>query len=191
MADRAVFLDRDGVINVDHGYTHRIEDFQFIAGSTEAMALLQSAGWRLVVVTNQSGIARGLFSSEDYERFTAHLRAQLQARGVHLDAVFHCPHVPDAAVAAYRQACDCRKPGPGMLLRAARELALDLAGSVIVGDRLSDVQAGRAAGVGRCMLVRSGQPIDADEARQADGVFDNLAACAQTLVSPTEGDPQR
>jgi D-glycero-D-manno-heptose 1,7-bisphosphate phosphatase len=191
VADRAVFLDRDGVINVDHGYTHRIEDFQFIAGSTEAMALLQSAGWRLVVVTNQSGIARGLFSSEDYERFTAHLRAQLQARGVHLDAVFHCPHVPDAAVAAYRQACDCRKPGPGMLLRAARELALDLAGSVIVGDRLSDVQAGRAAGVGRCMLVRSGQPIDADEARQADGVFDNLAACAQTLVSPTEGDPQR
>ena len=191
MADRAVFLDRDGVINVDHGYTHRIEDFQFIAGSTEAMALLQSAGWRLVVVTNQSGIARGLFSSQDYERFTAHLRAQLQARGVHLDAVFHCPHVPDAAVAAYRQACDCRKPGPGMLLRAARELTLDLAGSVIVGDRLSDVQAGRAAGVGRCVLVRSGQPIDADEAHQADGVFDDLAAYAQTLVSPTEGDPQR
>ena len=121
-----------------------------------------------MVVTNQSGIARGLFSSEDYERFTAHLRAQLQARGVHLDAVFHCPHLPDAAVAAHRQACDCRKPGPGMLLRAARELTLDLAGSVIVGDRLSDVQAGRAAGVGRCVLVRSGQPIDADEARQAD-----------------------
>jgi D-glycero-D-manno-heptose 1,7-bisphosphate phosphatase len=188
---RAVFLDRDGVINVDHGYTHRIEDLQFIAGSPEAMALLHGAGWRLVVVTNQSGIARGLFSSEDYERFTAHLRAQLQARGVHLDAVFHCPHLPDAAVAAYRQACDCRKPGPGMLLRAARELTLDLAGSVIVGDRLSDVQAGRAAGVGRCVLVRSGQPIDADEARQADGVFDNLAAYAQTLVSPAEGDPQR
>jgi D-glycero-D-manno-heptose 1,7-bisphosphate phosphatase len=191
VADRAVFLDRDGVINVDHGYTHRIEDFQFIAGSAEAMALLQGAGWRLVVVTNQSGIARGLFSSEGYERFTAHLRAQLQARGVHLDAVFHCPHLPDAAVVAYRQACDCRKPGPGMLLRAARELTLDLAGSVIVGDRLSDVQAGRAAGVGCCVLVRSGQAIDADEAHQADGVFDDLAAYAQTLVSPTEGDPQR
>ena len=187
MADRAVFLDRDGVINVDHGYTHRIEDFQFVAGSAEAMARLQAAGWRLVVVTNQSGIARGLFSSEDYERFTAHLRTQLQARGVRLDAVFHCPHLPDAAVATYRQACDCRKPGPGMLLRAARELTLDLAGSVIVGDRLSDVQAGRAAGVGRCVLVRSGHPIDADEARQADGVFDNLAAFVQSLVSPTEG----
>jgi len=182
VADRAVFLDRDGVINVDRGYTHRVEDFQFVPGSPEAMALLQAAGWRLVVVTNQSGIARGLFASEDYERFTAHLRAQLQARGVHLDAVFHCPHLPDAAVAAYRQACGCRKPGPDMLLRAASELTLDIAGSVIVGDRLSDVQAGRAAGVGRCVLVRSGQPIDADEARQADGVFDNLAACAQALV---------
>jgi len=121
VADRAIFLDRDGVINVDHGYTHRIADFRFIDGSAEALALLQSAGWRLVVVTNQSGIARGLYSSDAYERFTAHLRAQLQASGVHLDAVLHCPHLPDAAVAAYRLACDCRKPAPGMLLRAARD----------------------------------------------------------------------
>lgn len=191
MADRAVFLDRDGVINVDHGYTHRIEDFQFVAGSAEAMALLQGAGWRLVVVTNQSGIARGLFSSDTYERFTAHLRAQLADRGVHLDAVLHCPHLPDAAMAAYRLACDCRKPGPGMLLRAARELSLDLALSVIVGDRLSDVQAGRAAGIGRCLLVRSGHQLEADEARMADAVFDNLAACAQTLVSPDRSNPNR
>ncbi len=191
MADHAVFLDRDGVINVDHGYTHRIEDFQFIAGSAEALALLQHGGWRLVVVTNQSGIARGLFSSADYERFTAHLRAQLSARGVHLDAVLHCPHLPDASVAAYRLACDCRKPGPGMLMRAARELSLDMARSVIVGDRLSDVRAGRAAGVGRCMLVRSGHAIDADEALEADAVLDDLAACAQALVGPTTSEPRR
>jgi D-glycero-D-manno-heptose 1,7-bisphosphate phosphatase len=187
--DHAVFLDRDGVINVDHGYTHRIEDFQFIAGSADALALLQHAGWRLVVVTNQSGIARGLFSNADYERFTAHLRAQLSARGVHLDAVLHCPHLPDASVAAYRLACDCRKPGPGMLLRAARELSLDMGSSLIVGDRLSDVRAGRAAGVGRCMLVRSGHAIDADEALEADAVFDDLAACAQALVGPTASEP--
>ena len=191
MADRAVFLDRDGVINVDHGYTHRIEDFRFIAGSAEALALLQHAGWRLVVVTNQSGIARGLFSSADYERFTAHLRAQLSARGVHLDAVLHCPHLPDASVAAYRLACDCRKPSPGMLLRAARELSLDMASSVIVGDRLSDVRAGRAAGVGRCMLVRSGHVIDADGAHEADAVLDNLAACAQALFLPAGSEPAR
>ena len=191
MADRAVFLDRDGVINVDHGYTHRVEDFQFVAGSAQALALLQAAGWRLVVVTNQSGIARGLYSSDDYERFTEHMRAQLQAAGVHLDAVFHCPHMPDAAVAAYRLACDCRKPAAGMLLRAARELSLDLPGSVFVGDRLSDVQAGRAAGVGRCVLVRSGHPLGADEARMADAVFDDLAACAQVLVGPIRSNPKR
>jgi D-glycero-D-manno-heptose 1,7-bisphosphate phosphatase len=191
VADRAIFLDRDGVINVDRGYTHRIEDFRFIDGSADALALLQSAGWRLVVVTNQSGIARGLFSSDDYERFTAHLRAQLQASGVHLDAVLHCPHLPDAAVATHRLACDCRKPAPGMLLRAARELALDLQASVMVGDRLSDVQAGRSAGLGRCVLVRSGHPLDAAEVRLADAVFDDLAAFAKTLISPNGSNSQR
>jgi D-glycero-D-manno-heptose 1,7-bisphosphate phosphatase len=188
VADRAVFLDRDGVINIDHGYTHRVEDFAFVPGSVGALQLLQSAQWRLVVVTNQSGIARGLFSSEDYERFTAHLRTQLKAAGVHLDAVLHCPHLPDAAVAHYRLACDCRKPGPGMLLRAARELSLDMPASVIVGDRQSDVQAGRAAGVGRCLLVRSGHPNGVEDERLADAVYDDLAACAQALI---HSDPQQ
>ena len=182
MAEAAVFLDRDGVINVDHGYTHRIEDFEFVPGSAQALASLQRAGWRLVVVTNQSGIARGLYTNDDYERFTAHMRARLQIEGVRLDAVLHCPHLPDAAVAAYRQLCDCRKPAPGMLLRAARELNLDLPASTMVGDRLSDVQAGRAAGVGRCLLVRSGQSVQDDEARLADAVFDDLAACARALI---------
>lgn len=191
MAEPAVFLDRDGVITVDHGFTHRVEDFQFIAGSAQAMGLLQAAGWRLVVVTNQSGMARGLFTNQDYERFTAHLRAQLQRAGVHLDAVLHCPHLPDATVASYRVACDCRKPAPGMLLRAARELSLDLGASVMVGDRLSDVQAGRAAGVGRCVLVRSGQPIGTEAARLADAVFDDLAACAQALLVPLQTRPMR
>jgi D-glycero-D-manno-heptose 1,7-bisphosphate phosphatase len=189
VADPAVFLDRDGVINVDHGYTHRVEDFQFVAGSAEAMARLQAAGWRLVVVTNQSGIARGLFSSDDYERFTAHLRSQLRAAGVELDALLHCPHLPDATVAAYRRSCDCRKPSPGMLLRAARELTLDLPRSVIVGDRLSDVQAGRAAGVGRCVLVRSGHALEPGELQAADAVFDDLADCAQALGDPIRGNP--
>lgn len=183
-ADRAAFLDRDGVITVDHGYTHRIDDFAFVPGSAQAMKQLQSAGWRLVVVTNQSGIARGLYSQDDYARFTAHLRGELRAVGVELDAVLHCPHLPDAAVPAYRQMCDCRKPGPGMLLQAARELSIDLGSSVMIGDRLTDVQAGRTAGVGRCLLVRSGQPLHPDEARAADAVFDDLAACVPALVTP-------
>ena len=187
---RAVFLDRDGVINVDHGYVHKVEDFRFVPGSDDAMRRLQAAGWRLVVVTNQSGLARGLYSKADYDRFTAHLQGQLAAIGVTVDAVLHCPHLPDATVAAYRQLCDCRKPAPGMLLRAARELSLDLAASVIVGDRLSDLQAGRAAGLGRCLLVRSGHPIAAAEARQADAVYDDLAACAHALGAPRHDAPR-
>ena len=180
---RAVFLDRDGVINVDHGYVHKVEHFRFVPGSDTAMARLQAAGYRLVVVTNQSGLGRGLYSIDDYERFTSHLRQQLSAAGVRLDAVLHCPHLADAAVPHYRLACDCRKPGPGMLLQAARELSLDLRQSVIVGDRLSDVQAGRAAGVGHCVLVRSGVALAAEDLQQADAVYDNLAEFAQAWLS--------
>ena len=191
MADPAVFLDRDGVITVDRGYTHRVEDFAFVPGSVQALAALQAAGWRLVVVTNQSGIARGLYTDDDYQRFTAHMRAQLDAQGVRLDAVLHCPHLPDAAVAQYRRLCDCRKPAPGMLLRAARELSLDLGASLMVGDRLSDVQAGRAAGVGRCLLVRSGLPLHEGDVRMADAVYEDLAACAKAIVSPLRINPQR
>ena len=183
---RAVFLDRDGVINVDHGYVHKVEHFQFVPGSDVAMGRLQAAGWRLVVVTNQSGLARGLYSIDDYDRFTAHLRQELQPLGVRLDAVLHCPHLADAAVPGYRLACDCRKPKPGMLLQAARELSLDLAASVIVGDRLSDVQAGRSAGVGRCVLVRSGVALEPGDAQQADAVYDDLAAFTQAWLSPDD-----
>jgi len=185
---RAVFLDRDGVVNVDLGFVHKVADFRFVPGSDAAMARLQAAGWRLVIVTNQSGLARGLYSMADYERFTAHLQGRLADVGVQVDAVLHCPHLPDAAVAAFRLDCDCRKPGPGMLLRAARELSLDLAASVIVGDRLTDVQAGRAAGVGRCVLVRSGHPLAPDEVPQADAVYDDLAAFARAWVA-TEHTP--
>jgi D-glycero-D-manno-heptose 1,7-bisphosphate phosphatase len=180
----AVFLDRDGVVNVDDGYVHRAEDFRFVPGSAQAMQQLQAAGWPLVVVTNQSGIARGMYSTHDYERFTARLHAELEAFGVRLDAVLHCPHLPDAPLAQYRLACDCRKPGPGMLLRAASELSLDLSRSVIVGDRLSDVQAGRAAGLGHCVLVRSGHAVDADEARHADAVYDDLADFTRAWLDP-------
>ena len=188
--NRAVFLDRDGVINVDHGYVHKVEHFRFVPGSDLAMAQLQAAGWRLVVVTNQSGLARGLYSIDDYERFTAHLRQQLAAHGVRLDAVLHCPHLPDAAVPGYRLACDCRKPGPGMLLRAARELSLDMAASVIVGDRLSDVQAGRAARVGRCVLVKSGHALEPGDEQQADAVYDDLAAFVRAEGQvPRDGPP--
>lgn len=179
---RAVFLDRDGVINVERHYLHRVEDFEFLPGVPQALRQLQAAGWKLVVVTNQSGIARGYYGEADYERLTAHMRDALQDHGVVLDAVLRCPHLPDAAIAEYRRLCDCRKPAPGMLLRAAAALHLDLPASVVVGDKGSDLEAGRAAGVGRCLLVRSGHPPTDQDVALADGVHDDLAHAAAAIL---------
>jgi D-glycero-D-manno-heptose 1,7-bisphosphate phosphatase len=191
MGHRAVFLDRDGVINVDRHYLHRTEDFEFIAGVPQALQRLQQAGWKLVVVTNQSGIARGMYTEDDYRRLTRHMRALLAETGVTLDAVLHCPHLPDGPVAAYCIACECRKPAPGMLVQAALRLNLDLARSVMVGDKGSDLQAGRSAGVARCLLVRSGQAIDAEDIALADAVHDDLGACAEELLGSTPGAASR
>ncbi len=172
---KAVFLDRDGVINHERHYVHRIEDFEFIAGVPQALRQLQDAGWALVVVTNQSGIARGYYSEADYQRLTAHMRQALRAECVELDAVLHCPHWPEADVPAYRLACDCRKPAPGMLLRAAASLNIDLRASVLVGDRLGDMQAAQAAGIGHRVLVRSGAPLEDAAVVAAHQVVDSLA----------------
>jgi D-glycero-D-manno-heptose 1,7-bisphosphate phosphatase len=180
---RAVFVDRDGVINVESGFLHRIEQFEFLPGSIAGLARLQAAGYLLVVITNQSGIARGLYAEEDYRRLTAYMQQRLSAAGVHLDAIEHCPHLPDALLSRYRIECDCRKPLPGMLLRAASALNIDLPGSILVGDRGSDIQAGRSAGVGRCWLVRSGVALERADIELADAVFDDLAACAASVAS--------
>lgn len=148
-ADRAVFLDRDGTIIADSGYIARPEDVHLLPGAAAALHALQAAGWRLVVVTNQSGIGRGLLTHEDYQRVTDRMRWMLRLAGVRLDAVLCCPHLPE-------DGCDCRKPKPGMLMLAAAELGLDLSRSVMVGDKESDLQAGKAAGVGACYLVSAG-----------------------------------
>jgi D-glycero-D-manno-heptose 1,7-bisphosphate phosphatase len=181
-ARKAAFVDRDGVISADSGFLHRVEEFEFLPRAVEGLQRLQDAGYLLAVITNQSGIARGFYSEEDYLRLTAHMRRLLLAAGVELDAVEHCPHLPDARIAHYRVVCDCRKPLPGMLTRAAAALNIDMAASILVGDRASDIQAGRAAGVGRCWLVRSGAALSQSDIDLADAVFEDLAECAQALV---------
>lgn len=181
MSRKAAFIDRDGVLNEERAYVHRIEDFAFLPGAIEALRLLRAAGYLLVVITNQSGIARGIYSEADYLALTEHMRERLAAAGVMLDGVEHCPHLPDAPLEHYRMECDCRKPKPGMLRRAIQTLDIDPGASFLVGDRLSDIEAGRAAGVGRCFLVRTGYPLVEEATMRADAVYDDLLACARAL----------
>jgi D-glycero-D-manno-heptose 1,7-bisphosphate phosphatase len=183
MSRKAAFIDRDGVLNEERVFVHRREDFVLIPGAVEALRELQAAGYLLVVVTNQSGIARGLYSEADYLALTGYMRETLAGAGIRLDAVEHCPHLPDAPVDRYRVNCDCRKPKPGMLMRAARALDIEPGASFLVGDRVSDIEAGRAAGIGRCFLVRTGCALPDDAVARADAVYDDLLACARSVVA--------
>ncbi|HVG97543.1 MAG TPA: D-glycero-beta-D-manno-heptose 1,7-bisphosphate 7-phosphatase [Chloroflexota bacterium] len=158
----AVFLDRDGVINENLAgrYVEDWATFRFLPGAVEAVAALKRAGYPVVVVTNQAGIAHGRFSADALEEIHRQMADALRAGGGGVDAVLHCPHHPQAG-------CDCRKPQPGMLRRAAERLDLDLARSVLVGDHLTDLQAARAAGC-RAILVLTGRGRDAAPLLAAD-----------------------
>lgn len=149
----AAFLDRDGVINLDAEYVARVEDFRFVDGVLEACRSLAQSGYALVVVTNQSGIGRGYYTLAQFDALCDWMRATFAAAGAPLAGIYHCPHHPSEALPPWRLACDCRKPAPGMLLAAAADLGLDLAASVLFGDRPSDLQAARAAGVPRRVLL--------------------------------------
>lgn len=177
----AIFLDRDGTINTDHGYVHEIDDFQFIDGVIEACRTLKQMGFILVVVTNQSGIARGKFSEEQFVRLTEWMDWSLADRGVDLDGIYFCPHHPEAISDEYRQVCDCRKPQPGMLLQAQQELQIDLAASYMVGDKVEDMQAAAAAGIGTKVLVRTGKPISTAGVDAADWVLESLKELPEAI----------
>jgi D-glycero-D-manno-heptose 1,7-bisphosphate phosphatase len=180
---KAAFIDRDGVINEERNYVHRIEDFVLLPGVAEGLKLLSDAGYRLIVVTNQAGIARGYYDQAAMELLHRHLRELLARRDVKLDAIYFCPHHPQGCVAGLAIECDCRKPAPGMLLQAARDFDIDLAASVLIGDKLSDVLAGKQAGVGRAVIVESGHPLEATAHSQADIVAKDLLAAARELTS--------
>lgn len=176
---KAAFLDRDGVINIDHGYTFQSEHFDFIDGVFAACQHLQQLGYLLVVVTNQSGIARGYYSEQDFAVLTSWMKQQFAAHGVKIDGVYYCPHHLEKGQVPYNIDCDCRKPKPGMLLQAMREFGIDPALSLMVGDKAADMQAAAAAGVGRKILVQSGQELSSDDLQSADLVWDSLADVAQ------------
>lgn len=140
----AAFLDRDGVLNVDHGFAHRPDQLDWIDGAPQAVRLLNDAGYTVIVITNQSGVARGLFDEAAVQRFHAHMQDSLAAHGARIDAFYYCPHHPQGTVKEFAIACRCRKPLPGLLEQAAGDWPLDLAHSFLIGDRDGDVEAAQA-----------------------------------------------
>ena len=192
----AAFLDRDGVINIDHGYVHRGEDFAFVPGVLEGARRLHDLGYALVVTTNQSGIGRGLYTEEDFLALTDWMRQSFSAAGAPLAGVYFCPHHPTEANPPYCEECECRKPRPGMLLHAERDLGLWLQGSAMFGDRPSDLQAARAAGVSARFLVGTdgvARPAVLDDRTLATAIYPSLldavrgrelAAFAQSKAQP-------
>jgi D-glycero-D-manno-heptose 1,7-bisphosphate phosphatase len=172
-----VFLDRDGVINRDTGYLGSWSKFEYVPGAVEALRALALAGWPIVVITNQSGIARGYYTLDDYLALTRRMVADLADRGVPIQGVYFCPHHPQGVVEGFVKECDCRKPMPGMILRAAAELDIDLAASVFVGDKKSDMQAAAAAGVGRRYFVQVDLKTAELEGFAVNGVFSDLSGC--------------
>ena len=171
-------------MNIDHGYVFRAEDFEFVDGVLQASARLVDRGFALVVVTNQSGIGRGMYSETDFAVLTAWMKLQFASAGAPLAGVYFCPHHPDHAQGAYRVECDCRKPAPGMLLQAARELKLDLKRSVMFGDRRDDMEAARAAGVrARVMLGKDGR--HAPPVVEGDLSSARFRSLAEAVASPT------
>ena len=155
-AERAVLLDRDGTLTVEGEWLTRRQDLVLVPGAAAALARLAARGWKLVLVTNQSAIARGLITPAQLDEIHAELAEHLAAEGARLDAIYSCPHHPTAGSGEYRVECECRKPKPGLVLRAARELGLDLARCWMVGDAARDLEAGWAAGV-RGILVATGK----------------------------------
>jgi len=183
----AAFLDRDGVINFDRAYVHRAADFEFIPGVFEAARALRRLGYQLIVVTNQSGIGRGTYSVDDFLALDGWMRARFRDEGAEILATYYCPHHPTEALGQYRADCDCRKPRPGMLLRAAAEHRLAMDQSLLIGDKASDLQAALAAGIPIRLLVGTdgrSLPPELSEAGLATGRYRSLADAAAALEHP-------
>jgi D-glycero-D-manno-heptose 1,7-bisphosphate phosphatase len=192
--NRALFLDRDGTVCPEVGYVNHISRLDLLPGSAAAIRSARAAGWLCVLVTNQAGVARGYFSETLVEQAHERLRQLLAEGGASLDAIYYCPHHPTAGQPPYRTDCDCRKPRPGLLRRAARDLDIDARRSVVIGDKISDVEMAHAVGA-RGILVRTGYGRG-EEAHQRerwtttpDHIAEDLSAAVRWLLERSEAGP--
>ncbi len=181
MKQKAVFLDRDGVINVDKGYVHKIEDFQFYPGVFEALKLLQDAGYKLLIVTNQSGIALDYYTEEDFFRLTDYMLSEFKKRGINIDKVYYCPHHENGTNPKYTKKCDCRKPASGMIRQGIKEFNIDPSKSFLVGDKENDIKAAHKEGI-KAILVKTGQGLKYIDKTQADYVAEDLLDAVKNII---------
>ncbi len=184
---RVVFLDRDGTMNMEVNYLHRPEDLVLIDGCTEAVRLLNEAGYKVIVVTNQAGVARGYYKEEDVDILHAYMNDLLKKKGAHVDAFYYCPHHPEHGIGEYKKKCHCRKPGTGMFEQAEGDLpgGIDKENSFMIGDKLLDTEAGRNFGV-TGILVGTGYGAgirQKDAGTGYDYYAENLLAAARAIVS--------
>jgi D-glycero-D-manno-heptose 1,7-bisphosphate phosphatase len=190
-AHKAVFLDRDGVINVDKGYVCRPEDLELIDGAAQGIRILRKHGFHIIVVTNQSGIARGLYTEQDVKKLHAHLQTLLAKQGARIDAFYYCPHHPEALVEQYRRICDCRKPKPGLLLRAIADFNLNANLCYMVGNEFRDVEAGWRAGCRQCFLITQGSILQDSHSNCQFRLVRNLLEAARQIIREVQhGDPK-
>jgi D-glycero-D-manno-heptose 1,7-bisphosphate phosphatase len=188
MGERAIFIDRDGTLNEEVGFITDPSQFRLFDFAAEAIRLINDAGWRAIVITNQSGIARGLFTEEFLLRLHTQMQSVLWQEGARLDAIYYCPHHPEAGDPPYLQDCVCRKPKPGLMERAARDFDLVLRECFVVGDRHRDVELGLAAGARSVMVMTGGgrEEYLKDSAlwtRQPDRVAENLLDAVKWILS--------
>jgi D-glycero-D-manno-heptose 1,7-bisphosphate phosphatase len=159
---KVAFLDRDGVINREVNYLFRIEEFEYTENCVEGLKTLRELGYELIIVTNQAGIAKGYYTEEDYHKLTKWYLADLRNKGVDILDVYYCPHHPYGTVELYSKACNCRKPKPGMFFNALTKYDIDMGGSIMIGDKTSDIEAAIDFGIPyvNCFLVLSGHTTD-------------------------------
>jgi D-glycero-D-manno-heptose 1,7-bisphosphate phosphatase len=182
---KAVFLDRDGVINVDKGYVYRIEDFEFYSNVFKALKKLQDAGYKLFIVTNQSGIAVGYYTEEDFLKLTEFMLKEFEKEGIKIEKVYYCPHHENGIVEKYAIKCDCRKPESGMIRKAIQEFGVDPTKSFLIGDKENDILAAHKEGV-KAALVKTGQGIKYIDTTTADYVGEDILDVVDNFILKTD-----
>ena len=173
MTIKTIFLDRDGVINKETGYLHKIENFKFINGVFEACQHYEQLGYKIIIVTNQSGISRGHYSEDDFRNITDWMITQFNKNNIQILDTFHCPHLPDSG-------CNCRKPKPGMLLEAKKKYNINMLESWMIGDKETDITAAISSGINNTILIKSGHKINEADSR-AKFIIDSINQSSQLI----------